>query len=310
MDAPSRGGSGPDQPIEIIAGTPRHGGQDRAARALAAALEEAIEIPVSVSNVPGRGGGNAWDLLVTYTGDAHHVSISSPTLITNSLNEIADLRHSDVTQLGLLCTEYIAFAVPTDSPISAPAELLDALARPSPPVVSLATAWGNVNHIALTYLCEHVDVDPRDVEVRVFDSARHAIADALERPEGIAAVSAASIVPELATGSIRVLATSAPSRLLDPLSGVQTWSEVGVDCVIGTWRGLIGPPELSAAAVLLWEERLRSAIATASWQRALVEHNWTDSFMMSEATRSFMETEEVRMRDALRSLGGSDQHVS
>lgn len=310
MREPSLVGWEPGRPLEIIAGTPRDGGQDRAARALAPALEEVIDVPVSVSNVPGRGGGNAWDLLATYAGDAHRVSISSPTLITNTLNNVADLGHGDVTQLGLLCTEYIAFAVPTGSPISSPTELLDALAGPNPPVVSLATAWGNVNHIAVTYLCEHLGVDPRAVQVRVFDSARHAIADALETPGGIAAVSAASVLPELRDGSIRVIATSAPTRLGGQLSSIQTWTELGVDCVIGTWRGLVGPPELSAAAVSLWDATLSSAIATESWRSALIEHNWTDSFLMSAETESFMQTQEVQMQDALRSLSDGDQPLA
>lgn len=239
---------------------------------------------------------------MTHAGEAHHVSISSPTLITNMLNDVADLRHDDVTQLGLLCTEYIAFAVPTNSPLSSPVDLLDALSSATPPTISLATAWGNVNHIAVTYLCKHLGIHPKEVQVRVFDSARHAIADALGSPEGIAAVSAASVVPEVSAGSIQVLATSAPERLGDPLESIQTWTELGIDCVIGTWRGLVGPPELSTDLVSWWDTNMAKAVATDTWREALVTYNWTDSFLTSAPTQGFMRTEETRMRDALRSL--------
>ena len=107
----------PEGEIEIIAGTPAGGGQDRAARALASALEETSDIAVRVSNVPGRGGGNAWDVLCTHDGDGHRLSISSPTLITNRLTDVSDLDLDTLTQIAMLYSEYIVFAVPAASPL-------------------------------------------------------------------------------------------------------------------------------------------------------------------------------------------------
>jgi putative tricarboxylic transport membrane protein len=100
----------PERRIEIIAGTPAGGGQDRAARALA----QALPIETFVTNVPGRGGGNGWDLLAGRTGDPHVVSISSPTLITNKLRGEASIDHVDLTPLAHLCTESLVFAVRSD----------------------------------------------------------------------------------------------------------------------------------------------------------------------------------------------------
>lgn len=293
----------PGRPIEIIAGTPPGGGQDRAARAIAAALEEVLDLQVSVSNTPGRGGGNGWDRLATHRGDQHIVSISSATLLTNRLTGVADLAYDDLSQLALLCTEFIAFAVPAESQLVSPLDLLEVLSAPNPPAVSLAVARGNVNHIALSFLCRHVGVNPRDVEVRVFDSARHAIADSLERANGIAAVSAASLLPEAETGSLRLLATSAPHRLGHPFRDISTWTELGVDCSIGTWRGLVGPPSLSEESLQLWDHTIGAAVATLSWQRSLSNHNWIDSYLSGAETRRFMQDEERHMQDGLGSLG-------
>lgn len=293
----------PGRPIEIIAGTPPGGGQDRAARAIAAALEEVLDVQVSVSNTPGRGGGDAWDQLAAHRGDQHVLSISSATLLTNHLTGVADLAYDDLSQLALLCTEFIAFAVPAESQLVSPFDLLEVLSAPNPPAVSLAVARGNINHIALSFLCRHVGVDPRDVEVRVFDSARHAIADALERADGIAAVSAASLLPEVETRSLRLLATSAPHRLGHPFSDVPTWSELDVDCSIGTWRGLVGPPSLSEESLRLWDLAIGAAVATPAWRRSLSNHNWSDSHLSGAETRRFMQDEERRMQVGLGSLG-------
>src|SRR3972149_339403 len=59
--------------MEIIAGTPPGGGQDRTARAIAGILDT----EVTITNVPGRGGGNAWDRLIAGKG-ATHLGAGSP----------------------------------------------------------------------------------------------------------------------------------------------------------------------------------------------------------------------------------------
>ena len=254
------------------------------------------------SNLPGRGGGNAWDRLaiarrrrslsLDQLAHADHEPVDrcrrsrarGPQPAGTSLHRVHRLRRSDRVSPAV-CRRPDRCVGQSD-----------------PPTVSLATARGNVNHIALAYLCHHVGVDPRRVSIRVFDSARHAIADALESPQGIAAVSAASLVPEVEAGSIRVLASSAPKRLGDPLGAIPTWTELGVDCSIGTWRGVVGPPKLAADVVSFWDAAISSAMTTPAWQTALSEHNWTDSFLSSSATQQFMREEEIRMGEALRSL--------
>lgn len=289
--------------IEIIAGTPAGGGQDRAARALASALEETSDIAVRVSNVPGRGGGNAWDVLCTHDGDGHRLSISSPTLITNRLTDVSDLDLDTLTQIAMLYSEYIVFAVPAASPLESAEDLIAALASSAAPTVSLATARGNINHIALAYLCRHAGLDPTNVGISVFNSAPEAIADSLASPAGVAAVSAASVVPEFRAGSLRTLGVSAPSRLGGPLAATPTFGELGIDCLIGVWRGVVGPPALPPEVVSFWSESIGKAVEGASWGASLRQHVWTPNFLRPAATVDFMKTEDQRMYTALSDFG-------
>ena len=293
----------PEGEVEIIAGTPAGGGQDRAARALTSALEETSDIAVRVSNIPGRGGGNAWDVLCSHRGDGHRLSISSPTLITNRLTRVSDLDLDTLTQIAMLYSEYIVFAVPAASPLESAEDLIASLASPAPPTVSLATARGNINHIALSYLCRHTEVDPTNVPITVFNSAPEAIADSLASPAGVAAVSAASVVPEFRAGSLRLLGVSAPSRLGDPLAATPTFGELGVDCMIGVWRGVVGPPSLSPGALSFWSESIRNAVEGASWSASIARHVWTPNFLGPSATADFMKTEDQRMNLALFDFG-------
>lgn len=289
--------------IEILAGTPAGGGQDRAARALAGAIEESTGRRPAIINIPGRGGGNAWDALDTWRGDPSVVAISSPTLVTNRLLRVAELDDRDLTPLANLYTEYIAFAVAADSPIEEPTILAGRLAAPDPPVVAFATTRGNINHMAIARVVRHGGGDPFHLRVRVSDSARHAVADVLAGQADVAAVSAPSLLPELAAGSVRVVAVSAPRRLADPMADVPTWTEAGIPCVIGTWRGVVGPAGLSDQALGEWDTRLRDAVATDAWRTELAHHGWADTFLGRTETVEFLEEARTTMGAALTDLG-------
>src|ERR1700704_5409153 len=51
----------PQHDIELIAGTPAGGGQDRPARVLIDLLKDLVGVPIKLTNIAGRGGGNGWD---------------------------------------------------------------------------------------------------------------------------------------------------------------------------------------------------------------------------------------------------------
>jgi putative tricarboxylic transport membrane protein len=69
----------PQHEIELVAGTPPGGGQDRPARALVKVLaeERLVDVPVKVSNIVGKGGGAAWEYLLSHPNDAHILAVKS-----------------------------------------------------------------------------------------------------------------------------------------------------------------------------------------------------------------------------------------
>lgn len=289
--------------VEIIAGTPSGGGQDRAARALAGSIERSAGVDVDVTNVPGRGGGNAWDHLAARPGDPGLLAISSPTIITNALLGKADIDERHLTPIALLCTEYIVFVEAETGPDADAGDLVARLASPSSPVTALATARGNVNHMALSLVATTAGVDPSAQEVRVFDSARDAVADVLAGRADVAAVSAASVVPEVGTGELRALAVSSPRRLGPPLQEVPTWEELGVPCTIGTWRGVVAAPGIPGTARAFWEEAVASAMDHPFWSAALERNLWSPTRLDAASTGRFHERQRGEMAAALDALG-------
>lgn len=291
--------------MTLVAGTPAGGGQDRPARALIKVLEELrlLDVPVKLINLPGKGGGSAWDHVRAHAGDAHMLGISSPPLLTNRIFGVSDYDHDALTPLAMLYTEYVAFVVRNDSPIGSALKLQQRLgADPASITVSLATALGTTNHIALALITRQAGGDPRALKIKVFDSARYAVADVLAGNAQVAAVTAVSAAPELADRSLRALAVTAPARLTGVFENAPTWSELSIDCVMGTWRGVIGPSDLSATQRAYWDHTLAAATRHPIWHAELARQFWVGTHMRSDQCRAFLDGERSRLQAALAEL--------
>ncbi len=296
----------PTRAIELIAGTPPGGGQDRPARALIEVLEQhrLIGVPVTLTNIPGRGGGNAWDALRGKAGDPHVLAINSPTVISNKILGVSGYDYDALTPLANLYTEYPIFIVRADSSLTDVAGLIARLKADTAGVpIALATALGNPNHIALARLTSRAGGDVGALKIAVFDSARYAIAHVIEGKAELGVITAVSAVPELAAGKLRTLTLSGPQRLGGLFAQVPTLIESGVDCAAGMWRGIAAAPGIEPGAVAFWQEALAKATATAEWQAILAEKYWANTFMTGAALARFLDGERALMASALRDLG-------
>ena len=297
----------PTHEIEIVAGTPPGGGLDRAARALLAGLEAwgELGVPARVNNVPGDGAKKCWVYLDGRSRDPHVVSISSVNLTTDHLLGAAPFRHeSDFTPVAILFTEYIAFLAREGSGIASAGDLLARLARDAGSLrVALATSLGNPNHIALARIVHHAGGDPRAPRVRAFDSALDAVAELARGGADLAAVTAVSAVKELEAGRLRALAVTAPDRLGKLYAQAPAWRELGVDCVIGSWRGLTGPQGLAPDQVAFWARAAAAAVDTDAWRAELERLYWTPMHLDGARLLDFLASERASMTSVLRDLG-------
>jgi putative tricarboxylic transport membrane protein len=297
----------PERAVRIIAGTPPGGGLDRVARALgkAIAATDLIEVPIEVINVAGDGARRAWTHYVNnHPGDGHVIGISSPNLTTDYLVGIASFEHSRYTPIATLVTEYIAFAVRSDSTLRTGADLIGRLGRDASAVtVALSTALGNPNHIGLAKLTRHSGGDVNAPAIRVFDTALDAVADVIAGTADVCAVTAASMLAELKAGRLHLIGITAPSRLSDAFAAVPTWKEQGAECVVGAWRGVTGPASLGAAEVSFWEHLLKRATEQPVWSEELARLSWSAMFQAGVKLQAYLEKERAEFVGVLGELG-------
>jgi putative tricarboxylic transport membrane protein len=294
----------PQREIELVAGTPAGGGQDRPARVLIELLKDTVGVPIKLTNIAGRGGGNAWDYLAGHPNDPHIVAINSPTILTNRLLGESTLDFTALTPLANLYTEYLVFVVRPDAKVATASQLLARLGTdPAAIRIAFATAIGNMNHMALAKITKQAGGDVTALRTDVFDSARYAVAHVVEGKADLAVITATSAVPELEAGLLRAMAVSAPTRMSGPFAQVPTWGENGIDCVVGTWRGAIGTSGMTAPQIAFWENALLTAIRGDAWRAELARHHWVDTYLDAAATRDFLGRELGTMKSALGALG-------
>jgi putative tricarboxylic transport membrane protein len=294
----------PQHDIELVAGTPPGGGQDRPARVLIDLLEDLVGVPIKLTNIPGRGGGNAWDYLAEHPGDPHVLAINSPTIITNRLLGESDLGFAALTPLANLYTEYLVFVVRPDTAMQTAQQLLTQLGNdPAGIRIAFATAIGNMNHMALAKITQQAGGNVTLLRTDVFESARYAVAHVVEGRADLAVITATSAVPELDAATLRAIAVSAPARMSGPFAQTPTWDEIGIDCVVGTWRGVIGTSRMTGPQIAFWENALLTAVRGEPWRTELARHHWVDTYLGAAATRDFLGGELVIMKSALDALG-------
>lgn len=107
----------------------------------------------------------------------------------------------------------------------------------------------------------------------------------------------------LEAGHLRALAVSAPARLGGVFAGAPTWTEQGVPCGIGQWRGIIGAEGLSESQIAYWEQAFAAAVASPTWKAELDQYHWTDTRKGSAATRAFLGAEREFLGGMLEGLG-------
>jgi putative tricarboxylic transport membrane protein len=295
----------PDRPVEIYANTPPGGGTDRAAQALCQAITAngLLDVPVSVVNAVGKTG-NGWCDAGAPKGDAHRVGISSLLLTTDVLAGELPADAMQPTRIAILYTEYLAFVAGADSALRTGADVLNLLSGDTSKVtIALATALGNPNHIAIAEIIAHAGGNVTAPAIRVFNSARLAVADVMEGNADFGVITAASAVPEMKTGSVHTFAVSAPERLHGVFASTPTWREQGVDCTLGSWRGLGGPPGLTGDQIAFWEGVCSAAVKTPEWQQSLEQNLWTELYKDGAGLAQYLEAEYDQTKRVLGTLG-------
>ncbi len=295
----------PEKAVEMVVAGNAGGGLDLTGRALEAALRETklFSESFAIKNVGGAGGNVARTQVHQKKGDGHVLYVESNRIYVNRIVGTTQLTHRDVTPVGRLITEYLAWVVRADSPIKSPKDVFDQLKKdPGSVVFGVGTVPSNDQMNVLRPVLA-AGIDPKKVKVVSFKSGGDLTIQLLGGHIPVISTGLSEAIEQVKAGKARVIAVSAPNPLPGDLAKVPTWRSLGIDVAILHWRGVFAPPGISRDVVAYWDKALGQMVKTDAWKQQLEKHGWFDAYADSAGFAKDLDAEEKIYAQILTDLG-------
>jgi putative tricarboxylic transport membrane protein len=295
----------PEKPVEMVVAGGAGGGLDQTGRAMEAALREAKLFPqtFAIKNVGGAGGNVARAQVNQKKGDGHMLYVESNRIYVNRIVGTTPLTHRDVTPVGRLITEYLAWVVRADSPYKTAKDVLDALKKnPQALTFGVGSVPSNDQMNILRPVMAY-GIDPKQVKVASFKAGGDLMIQLLGGHVPVISTGLSEAIEQVKAGKVRVIAVSAPNPLPGDLAKVPTWRSLGIDVAILHWRGVFAPPGISKDVIAYWDKTLGQMVKTEAWKQQLEKHGWFDAYADSATFSKDLDAEEKIYATILSDLG-------
>ena len=296
----------PQKNIELVVPNPPGGSNDKTARTIERILQanKALPVALTIVNKAGGGGNIAYNYVHQHAADPHVLVVTGPPILTNHITGSGKLHHSDFTPIASLFDDYTVYAVTPGGPITNGKELIASLRKdPKSVAIGFSPLLGSHNHIAAGLLMKAIGGSPRELKVIAYKGSADAIPNLMGGHIDLVTTAAGNVAGHVASGKLRVVATSANQRLPGALANVPTWKEQGVDVVFGAWRAILAPKGLTAAQIAYWEGVLRKATEAPAWKDDLEKNIWANVFLGSAQFAKELDKDYGEMKSVLVDIG-------
>ena len=296
----------PQKNVELVVPNPPGGSNDKTARTIERILLASKALPVSLTvvNKSGGGGNIAYTYAHQHAGDPHILVVSGPPILTNHITGSGKLHHSEFTPIASLFDDYTVYAVNPGGPIATGKDLIARLRKdPKSVATGFSPLLGSHNHIAAGLLLKAIGVAPRELKAVAFKGSAEAIPALMGGHIEMVTTAAGNVAGHVASGKLRVVATSAKQRLPGALANVPTWKEQGIDVVFGAWRAVLAPKGLTPAQIAYWETVLRKATEAPEWKEDLEKNVWSNVFLNSAQFAKELDKDYADMKSVLVDIG-------
>ena len=289
---------------EIMVPNSAGGGYDTTARTAASVIEsEGIAEDLEVFNLEGAGGTVGLARTVNESGNGDLAMLMGLGVVGASYTNDTDATLNETTPLARLIEEPGAVIVSKDSPFKTIDDLVEAWTKdPGKVTVGGGSSPGGPDHLFPMQFADAVGIDPKKVNFVSYDGGGDLLPAILGNKLDFATSGAGEFLDQIASGELRVLATSGEERLA-AVPDAPTLTESGIELVFTNWRGIVAPPEISDADRDAWIEALEEMHDSAGWQKALSDNGWTDAFITGDEFATFMQDQDTRVVDTLTALG-------
>jgi len=262
---------------ECIAPANPGGGWDFTCRQIGKIMYDIGEVdkPVQVTNMPGAGGGLAYNTVVNERGDDADLIVAASSATTTRLaqNAYAGMTADQVRFVGAIGADPGVIVVAADSPFQTLGDMIDAIkAEPGSVAFAGGSAVGGFDHLKpLMILKEAGFTDIKKIKYIGVDGGADAITQTVGGFTQAMTGDMSEVVSLLSNGDIRVLAVLTEERV-PGFDDIPTAKEQGFDVVAVNWRGLYVPKGISDDQFNAWADKLQKVADSPEWAKAMADN--------------------------------------
>ena len=277
------------------------GGWDQTGRALAAAMQSAKSVgSVQFDNKGGAAGtiGLA-QFINAQKGDPSAVMMGGMVMVGGIVLNKSPVNLTMVTPLARLTSEYLVVVVPANSPYKTMADLVAAFKADPGKVSWHGGSAGGSDHILAGLIAKAVGGDPAKVNYVAAKGGGDQVANIVGGHVTAGIAGLGEFAEHIKGGRMRALAVSAPAKE----DGIPALKELGIDVVLGNWRGIFGAPGITTAQRDALIGAIKAGTESAAWKESLAKYGWDPVFLAGDAYKAFVEEDTKRITGILESLG-------
>ncbi|HEX8665300.1 MAG TPA: tripartite tricarboxylate transporter substrate-binding protein [Beijerinckiaceae bacterium] len=277
-------------------------GWDQTAHAMEEALlDSGAARSVAVANLPGGRGTAGFVQFVRGEPEPNRVIVIGFSMLGALLRGKSGVSLSDAAPLARLTADYLAIAVPAESPLASARDLADAVQADPAKVTWGGGQAGSIDHILAALFTKAVGADPARMAYAPFFGVGEMLDAAFAGQVTAVIASPRQLEEPVKAGRLKVVAVTAPIRLDD--LDAPTLKEQGIDLVLANWRAVMAPAGLKPEAFATLAATVDVMVRSPAWEDVLRRKDWHNAYLPPERFAAFLEAEQARVTDALKSVG-------
>jgi putative tricarboxylic transport membrane protein len=268
-------------------------GGDIFLRSLAKFIETKTKVPVTVENVTGASGANAWMRVARAKPDGTTVLGVSSTFVASPIQNKLPVNYTNFDPVARMFIDAVCIYVGADSPYKTLEELIaDAKKRPGEVTLTGGTA-GNVEFVAARELLNEVGVE---VPIVPFEGGSEGVIAVIGGHVSAGIGEYAEMASSVEGGKVRVLATF--NKIPD--TDIPSTAELGYKTKVEKLRGIIVPKGTPADIKEAITQILKDAMEDPDFKNYYTKNHLVPAFVTGD---DFYKVMEQQTEDVKTSLG-------
>ena len=279
------------------------GGWDLTGRALGKAMQDAkVADTVTYDNKGGAAGALGLAQFVNGSkGDPNALMVMGAVMLGGIISGKPPVSLDKATPIARITSEYNVFVLPSNSPFKTMKDVIEQLKKDPGSVKWGGGSRGSTEHVAAAMIAQTAGVDPSKLNYEAFRGGGEATAAILGGNVTVGGSGYSEFAEYITAGKMRPVAVTSETRIkgLD----APTLKEIGIDVVIGNWRGVYGAPGITPEQRKALTDNLLKALNSAAWKEALQKNDWTPAVLSGPAFDKFVDDEFASLRAIMAKSG-------